>query len=353
MPGPHSPLVKRFVFIGLVSLGPAALLSGWFMAGYLSRVLLDRERDSTAGYVRQAVARGIPEAALRESGGEEADGGIAAVGRMLLGLPEAVRVKVFDGEGTIVWSDEPRLVGANFRSDPRVGQSLAGATSVALEPIRATPEHAFEVGRYRELTSVYVPILVPESDKVALVFEVYKLPDVFHSWIREGRLIVWGMALGTGVLLLVSQISLVRGAERTISRQHADLEQREGQVATLNDELRHAQRRPDRGRAARHLRRGHGRGGPWPAQSARQYPGPRPGGARGRRRRWPVGQSLEDIVGQVDRLEARLRAFLACSGPAELSLARERIVSLVQGVVVSIRGCLARGGCHRPRRRAR
>ena len=58
----------------------------------------------------------------------------------------------------------------------------------------------------------------------------------------------------------------------------------------------------------------------------------------------PVGQSLEDIVGQVDRLEARLRAFLACSGPAELSLARERIVSLVQGVVASIRGCLAQAG---------
>ena len=344
MPGPHSPLVKRFVFIGLVSLGPAALLSGWFMAGYLSRVLLDRERDSTAGYVRQAVARGIPEAALRESGGEETDSAIAAVGRMLLGLPEAVRVKVFDGEGTIVWSDEPRLVGANFRSDPRVGQSLAGATSVALEPIRATPEHAFEVGRYRELTSVYVPILVPESDKVALVFEVYKLPDVFHSWIREGRLIVWGMALGTGVLLLVSQISLVRGAERTMSRQHAELEQREGQVATLNDELRHAQR--DLVEAERLATFGeamvavaHGLRNPLAniralAQEARE--GVAGGG--------PVGQSLEDIVGQVDRLEARLRAFLACSGPAELGLARERVVSLVQGVVASIRGCLAQAG---------
>lgn len=344
MPRTNSPLVRRFIFIGLVSVGPAALLSGWFMAGYLPHVLLDRERDSTVGYVRQAVARAIPEAALRESGLGDAGGGIAAVGQMLLSLPEAVRVKVFDGEGTVVWSDEPRLVGANFRSDRRVGQSLVGAASVALEPIRSTPEHAFEVGRYRELTSVYVPILVPETDKVALVFEVYKLPDVFHTWIREGRLIVWSMALGTGVLLLVSQISLVRGAARTISRQHADLEQRAGQVATLNDDLRHAQdglieaeRLATFGEAA--VAVAHGLRNPLAniralAQEARE------GLAGGD----PCGQSLEDIVGQVDRLEARLRAFLACTGPAELSLARERISSLVHGVVVSIRGCLGEAG---------
>jgi hypothetical protein len=87
---------------------------------YVTRALLDRERDATAGYVRRAVAAALPETALRESRGPEARGAIAAVGRMLLGLPEAVRVKVFDADGTVLWSDEPRLLGANFRADARV-----------------------------------------------------------------------------------------------------------------------------------------------------------------------------------------------------------------------------------------
>ena len=111
----------------------------------------------TAGFVRQAVGRAIPAAALGEARAEATRSGIAEVGRMLLGLPEAVRVKVFDGEGTVLWSDEPRLIGSNFGRDRRVQQSLTGSEVVALERIGPTREHPYEFGRHRELTAVYGP----------------------------------------------------------------------------------------------------------------------------------------------------------------------------------------------------
>ena len=95
----------------------------------------------TAGFVRQAVGRAIPAAALGDARAEATRSGIAEVGRMLLGLPEAVRVKVFDGEGTVLWSDEPRLIGSNFGRDRRVQQSLTGHRDPLRRPRWRRPVH--------------------------------------------------------------------------------------------------------------------------------------------------------------------------------------------------------------------
>lgn len=324
MTGRYRQIIRRLALCGFLSLGPVAVLvSAWLLADHVAGLLLDGEGDSTIDSVREAVDRALSEAALREPAAAETGQRIAAAGRMLLDLPATVRVKVFDSEGTVLWSDEPRLVGANFRSDTRVGRSLGGATSVAIEAIGATAEHAFEVGRFRELTSVYVPVRVPETDEVALVFEVYKLPDALRARLGESRRVVWGVALGAGAFLLVSQISLVRGAERTITRQGAALSRRIGQLAALRDELSAAQRKLTGAERLTALGEAtiavaHGLRNPLAciralAQEAGEGVDPDD----------PLGRSLEDIVQQVDRLEDRLRAVVASAGPAEAGRRRE------------------------------
>lgn len=338
MSGRRGHLARRLALVGLLCLGPAVVVgSACVLVDHVWRVLLNGERESTTDSVREAVTRSLPESVLREPETAETGRLIASAGRMLLDLPAAVRVKVFDGEGTVIWSDEPRLVGANFRSDARVGRSLGGTPSVAIEPIEATPEHAFEVGRFRELTSVYVPILAPETGKVALVFEVYKLPDALRARLGESRFVVWTVALAAGAVLLVSQISLVRGAERTITRQGAALSRRVAQLAALRDELGATQRKLVGAERLTALGEAtvavaHGLRNPLAGiRALAQEAG------EGLDAGDPIGGSLEDITRQVDRLEERLRAVVASARPADVGRrAPEALAPLVARAAASI-----------------
>jgi signal transduction histidine kinase len=323
-------------------IGPAAVLSAWFMGGYLTRISLDREREVTTGYVRQAVALAIPADALKGPAREWMEAGVVSVGQRLGALPEAVRVKVFDRDGTIVWSDEPRLIGANFSSDERVRQSLDGLPVAALERIGPEPEHAYEADRYSELTSVYVPIVDPDTGKVALVFEVYKLPAL--GWVRQGQTVFWSVAAGIGALALLSQLPLVRRAARTIEQQDADLHGRARQVARLNDELASTRRRlGDAGRLAAlgeaSAAVAHGLRAPLAnvrvvAQDTLECLAPGD----------PLRQPLEDIMGQVDRLEARIDTCLGAARPLGIAVAPVTVDALLAGAVLSIHRWLAEAG---------
>jgi len=144
------------------------------VAGLLG--LRQAEREATADATRRAVllCTTVVEPSLRDDVVTGVVGSAsvldAAVRRYL--LPEGVvRVKLWDADGRIVYSDEPRLVGSRYVLDEAerevlLGRSLAQAGVTDL----AEPENRFETGADR-LLEVYTQVRTP--DGTPLLFETY------------------------------------------------------------------------------------------------------------------------------------------------------------------------------------
>jgi signal transduction histidine kinase len=85
--------------------------------------------------------------------------------------PPVVRVKVWTEDGRIVYSDEPRLIGQQYRLDKEAQKALAGRTRVAAEiSDLSQPENQFDRG-FGKLLEVYLPLHVEGGGRV--LYEQY------------------------------------------------------------------------------------------------------------------------------------------------------------------------------------
>jgi two-component system NarL family sensor kinase len=124
-----------------------------------------------------------------------------------------VRVKLWTGDGRIVYSDEPRLVGARYRVDAAERAALASGKVEAEVSDLSRPENRFERSQ-RELLEVYLPIQGPRGER--LRFEVYQQ---FSSISASGRRLWLAFApalLGGLLLLQLANLPLARSMVRRL-----------------------------------------------------------------------------------------------------------------------------------------
>jgi two-component system NarL family sensor kinase len=146
-------------------------------------------------YVTAGVLRGDPKAIARLD---------QVVHRSILD-GRVVRVKIWRPDGTIVYSDEHRLIGLRY---PLAQDDLAalrrGSVEAELSDL-SRPENRFERG-YDKLLEVYLPIKEPAGGK--LLFETY---ERYSSVAASGRRLWLAFApafLGTLALLWLIQVPI-------------------------------------------------------------------------------------------------------------------------------------------------
>lgn len=204
------PLVTRFAVLSFLCVLALALAMGFTLSSLLTRAVSEWEWENTAAFARRQVERIGPDVLFRSAQGPESQARWGKeLSRLFTDLPEVVRVKVWDREGTILWSDEPRLIGQRFPDNDELRQSIKGKVAVELKEL-TRPEHEYERGRVGTLAEVYVPIVSKESGEVLGIIEVYKTADRLVATIRWGRIVIWAISLAGGLLLYLVLLSLVR-----------------------------------------------------------------------------------------------------------------------------------------------
>jgi len=304
-----------FLVIGLISVALSAVLST-----YLRRDLLEREWLTTADYLRTQILSALTPADLTVPRADAAQEHFEAFYQQTVKMPEVFRVKIYDAGMTVIWSDEPHLMGQRFADNPHLAGAMAGRTVVNLESGAGKPENVTERSIYARVVEVYVPIVFPGASRVAGVVEVYKMPQQVFASIRRGQLTVVSTVLGCGLLLYLSLFWIVRRAAHRIEEQHQALEQRTGALAAANQELTAVQGQLlEAGRMAAIgevvTAVAHGIRNPLAnIRAAAQVAGlDLPQGA-------PASQAVKNlahIMAEVDRLEARLRELLQFVRPAQ------------------------------------
>jgi two-component system, NarL family, sensor kinase len=228
IPRAHHRIVRRvglvaravltFALLGLVVL----VLVGVSGMLVLRRLATDQALDQAREFTRlssRVVERRVNDELL--TGDAEASAAVASVVSAAVLHDPVVRVKIWTAEGTIVYSDESRLIGEQYRlgGDEREAIREGGVTA-ELSDLSA-PENRFERG-YGELLEVYTSIQTPAG--TPLLFETYRrLSDIASS--ESDLLSMFAPVLVVALLAFAAlEIPLAWALARRVHRAQVDRE---------------------------------------------------------------------------------------------------------------------------------
>jgi signal transduction histidine kinase/CheY-like chemotaxis protein len=230
----------KFAVLSFLCVMVFALSMGFALSSLLTRAVHEWEWENTAALARREVElRGIDTilAAPRPAPLDERTR--EQFSRLMRGLPEVVRVKVWDRDAAVVWSDEPRLIGQRFPDNDELKEALAGEVTVEVKTLEGR-EHAFERPSFTTLAEVYVPIMSKTTGQVVGVVEIYKNPIRLLAAIQRARIVIWTISLAGALILYLVLFPLVRKVygrqvrEEALEAHAAELE---AQVTARNREL--------------------------------------------------------------------------------------------------------------------
>jgi two-component system, NarL family, sensor kinase len=222
--------VAKFALSGLVVvalLGVAAVFV--FIRIGRSEAVADA-RDLTALAGRGIVAPALTPGLLR--GDPAAVRAVDRVVRRHVLEGAVVRVKIWRGDGTIVYSDEPRLVGTRYPlgADERYA-IRTGAVDAEVSDL-SRPENRFERSQ-KKLLEVYLPIRAPGGRRV--LYEEY----LRYSSVAASANRVWHdfapVLIGALVLLELVQVPLAYSLARRLRDRQREREQLLQQAVDASD----------------------------------------------------------------------------------------------------------------------
>ncbi len=224
------PVAATTAVAAVAAVAVAAVLA-LIIPGLVERHLLEAEATSIQDTVDR-IARSI------ESDGRLTEVNFAQlqvdVEHTLLGR-EIVRVKVWDDSGTIVFSDEERLIGATYPMTEDLLAAFSGEL-ISEEPDLARPENKYERA-FGDLREYYVP-MDSGTQGVEAVFEVYEVADKLVDTVADIRFAVW-TALGVGAAMLLGALTVAGVANaRAERRRQARSERLIGQLIEIREDER-------------------------------------------------------------------------------------------------------------------
>ena len=230
--------ILSFLTIALITMAQVALQ--WTL---LRADLLEWERVAAAEMVRaEALTTLLPDDFTRWETAD-AQARFERFFRGALARPEIRRVKIYAGDGRIVWSDEPKLRGIRPEANAILDRALGGETIAMLRNAGAL-EHLYERG-FAESIELYVPLAsagtTPGTARVIGVVEVYKDPGPLFANFMRDRLVIVGTSLAGAAVLYAALSWIVLRASRQLEAQQRARERQAQELEVANTELRATQ----------------------------------------------------------------------------------------------------------------
>jgi signal transduction histidine kinase len=211
--------VARFALASLVAV--AVVVVGGYFA--LRQVGIDEAERDTKDRVREEASL-VETAGLRDG---IVHGDPAAIRRMdaiVLGrviTDEVVRVKVWSKDGTVLYSDEPRLIGKKFElGDEEQELFDTGGADAELSDLDK-PENRYERPQGK-LLEAHTPIRTPDGTQV--LFEIYQRFDAVNRGAEELLTAMAPPLIGGLIVLLILQLPLAWSMARRLERGHIERE---------------------------------------------------------------------------------------------------------------------------------
>ncbi|WIM06381.1 MAG: HAMP domain-containing histidine kinase [Candidatus Nitricoxidivorans perseverans] len=214
---------RLFAAVSLLLIVATLLATSFTQARFFRDAVIDREavivRDMAHALVLRELAAPDMESYADPAAQVHFERSVSA----LKSLSGVVRIKIFDHNGTIVWSDEPRLVGKHRTTahEEDLEKALGGTTRAVLNPAER-PSHAEEGLPAEELIEFYIPFSVlrvgSAGETVRGAISIYRLARELNDTIRRGLLLLWLVKGAGGAILFVAIFTLFNAVYRRQQR---------------------------------------------------------------------------------------------------------------------------------------
>jgi PAS domain S-box-containing protein len=130
-----------------------------------------------------------------------------------------VRIKIWNREGVLIYSDEKDLLGLRFPENEEFKEALSGKIAMEISSLKKE-ENIGERGRFARLMEVYVSLRPVGSPHIMGVFEIYHDLTFLENHIAQTRRFIYSN-VGLGFLILYGSLFLlVRNASRQLIRRN-------------------------------------------------------------------------------------------------------------------------------------
>ncbi len=339
----ESALLRQFALLSLAVIALSALGLSLVISHSLKTDLLEREWTATADFVRTEVQQNLRPSDFSSPQTDQARARFQRFYQQTVMMPEIMRVKIYDADMRVIWSDEQRLIGQRFEDNPGLVAAIAGSTTVNLKHASGG-ENIYERPR-RELVEVYVPVVFGADNGVVGVVETYKEPTRVFANIRSARITVITACVAVAGVLFLSLFWIVRRAARRIDAQHQSLEQHGRELTAANEELRSLQTQlvqAERMAAIGEVVTAVAHGIRNPLANIRASAQVALLDDTGERT--PAATNVRNIIGEVDRLEGRVKELLSFVRPAETRRSPVDLNTLLTATLRLLAGRFAEAG---------
>jgi len=218
------PVSRRRVGLRVLALGLAVAVAVTFAAGLVARQIAQSVAIDNAVQITRVLAIDVVEPALRDgvaTGDEEDLARLAVVFQNRVLTSDIARVKLWTPDGTIVYSDDPRLIGRVFRLPADERRSFESNGTYAEISDLNDPDNVYERGN-DQLLEVHRVVRTPDGTR--MLFEVYFDYGAVTAqqnalWLRFAAVIS-----GSLLLFMVALAPIIRGLIRSLERGRAQRE---------------------------------------------------------------------------------------------------------------------------------
>ena len=210
---------RRFAALSLLCVVATALASATLLSQYVAERMIRHNAELAQDFVGSLLRmhRGDQFFVNRSD-----TRGIELLFGELARMPGLGHANVFDTGRRVVWSTNPKAIGADAGANHELDQALTGQLEVESELLEASsfikPEHAFLRNDALDAIEVYIPVRDAGAQVVGVV-ELYMLPEHLLNSVHEMTRFVWMACVISGLVTYLAMVWLVMQADRQIARQ--------------------------------------------------------------------------------------------------------------------------------------
>ena len=222
-------LLARFTLISFLVTFLIALGLAWQLESVLERDALSGVAQNTADQATTILNKNLTAADLKTAfRGERYDEIDALIHNTLINA-DIVRIKIWNRDGLLIYSDDKAIIGKTFPIDAELQEAFRGEIATDISNLQAE-ENIAERGQYSKLFEIYVPLQPADSQETLGVYEVYYDLSKLQPRLARIRYTVWS-GVGLAFLILYGTLFLIiRNASRELIQRN-----QENQVLLINE----------------------------------------------------------------------------------------------------------------------
>jgi signal transduction histidine kinase len=215
---------QTFTIVALLLIVAMVVATGLAESAFYRSAILARESElvhdmAKASIIEEAQEENLSLWDLEHYSEESARARLEHTFGSFQNLPGFFRVKVYDRDGRIAWSDAPGLIGSKIVHNPEdLARAIAGEARAVFNRAAISTDPPDLLPPVPSI-EFYVPFSLAAAssagDAVAGVLSIYRSPDAINRTIRTGLLLLWSVTGAGGLILYVALYRLFRSVYRS------------------------------------------------------------------------------------------------------------------------------------------